>query len=161
MAYSSVLFTGKFTNLHQGFEELHEASSVDDPAYAAKTAREYVDRASDWIERHQNTPFFIFRHLFDPHDSFEPRSPYDAVWADPAKKEQHEQQLDQIRPHIKNPLLKVFGMPAKNEIEAAGIEPEEFVGHDIDWYDGSILGMDAEVGRLMCHLRQLGLEDSV
>ncbi len=161
VAYSSVLFTGKFTNLHQGFQELHEASSVDDPAYAAKTAREYIDRASQWIERHQDTPFFMFLHVFDPHDPFEPRSPYDAVWADPEKKEHHEQQLNQIRPHIKNGLLRAFGMPAKDEIEAAGIDPDEFVGHDIDWYDGSILGMDAEVGRLMRHLRRLGLEEKV
>jgi len=66
VAYSSILFTGKFTNLHQGFEELHESTSVDDPAYAAKTAREYVDRAVAWIERHPDTPFFMFLHVFDP-----------------------------------------------------------------------------------------------
>jgi arylsulfatase A-like enzyme len=161
VAYSSVLFTGKFSNLHQGFEELHEASSVDDSAYAAKTAREYVDRASDWISRHQDTPFFMFMHVFDPHDPFEPRTPYDAVWADPSKKVHYEQQLSQIRPHIKNPRTRRFGMPAKDEIESAGIDPEEFVGHDIDWYDGSILGMDSALDRLMRHLRQLGLEDKV
>jgi arylsulfatase A-like enzyme len=134
---------------------------VDDPAHVAKTAREYVDRASEWIDRHQDTPFFMFLHLFDPHDPFEPRSPYDAVWADPTKKEHHEEQLKQIRPHIKDPLLQAFGMPAKAEIEAAGLDPQEFVGHDVDWYDGSILGMDAEVGRIIRRLRQLGLEDKV
>ncbi len=161
VAYSSVPFTGRYTNLHQGFEELHEASSVEDPAHVAKTAREYVDRASDWIDRHQDTPFFMFLHVFDPHDPFEPRSPYDAVWADPSKKEHHENQLDQIRPHIDDPILKAFGMPTKAEMEAAGVNPREFVGHDVDWYDGSILGMDAEIGRLVRHLRQRGLEGKV
>ncbi len=161
VAYSSVQFTGKFSNMHQGFEELHEFSSVDDPAHVAKTAREYVDRASEWIDRHDDAPFFMFLHLFDPHDPFEPRSPYDAVWADPAKKEYHEQQLTQIRPHIENPTLRAFGMPAKAEMEAAGVNPEEFVAHDVDWYDGSILGMDAEVGRLIRYLHQQGLEDKV
>jgi hypothetical protein len=83
VAYSSVMFTGRYTNMHQGFEELYEASSVEDPAHVAKTAQEYVDRASDWIDRHQDAPFFMFLHVFDLHDPFEPRSPYDAVWADP------------------------------------------------------------------------------
>lgn len=161
VAYSSVQFTGKFSNMHQGFEELHESSSANEPGYAAKTAREYVDRASEWIDRHQDTPFFMFLHVFDPHDPFEPRSPYDAVWADPSKKEHHEEQLKQIKPHIKDPLLQAFGMPAAAEIEAAGIDPHEFVDHDVDWYDGSIVGMDAEVGRLVGRLRQLGLEDKV
>ena len=161
VAYSSVLFTGKFSNLHQGFEELHEATSVDDPAYPAKTAREFVDRAVEWIGRHRETPFFMFLHVFDPHDPFEPRSPYDAMWADPAKKEHHEEQLNEIRKHIKDPLLGAFGMPMREEIIAAGVDPDEFVGHDMDWYDGSIRGMDAEMGRLLGYLREVGLEGKV
>jgi arylsulfatase A-like enzyme len=52
-------------------------------------------------------------------------------------------------------------MPSKAEIEKAGFSPDEFVNHDKDWYDGSILGMDAEVGRLIRHLRRLGLEEKV
>jgi arylsulfatase A-like enzyme len=57
--------------------------------------------------------------------------------------------------------MKAFGMPAKAEMEKAGVAPEEFVNHDKDWYDGSILGMDAELGRLVRTLRRLGLEDKI
>jgi arylsulfatase A-like enzyme len=35
------------------------------------------------------------------------------------------------------------------------------VGHDRDWYDGSIRGMDAELGRLVERLRALGLDREV
>ncbi len=161
VSYSSVLFTGKFTNLQQGFEELHESTSVSDPKYTAKTARAFVDRASEWIGRHRDTPFFLFLHVFDPHDPFEPRSPYDKLWADPSKKEKHESELGKIRKGIENPLLRTFGMPNRAEIEKAGVDPAEFVGHDKDWYDGSIRGMDSEIGRLVESLRQLGLEDKV
>jgi arylsulfatase A-like enzyme len=161
VSYSSVLFTGKFTNLQQGFEELHESTSADDPQYRAKTARIFVDRASEWIGRHRDTPFFMFLHVFDPHDPFEPRPPYDRVWADPSKKDKHVENLNKIRKVIENPLLRAFGMPTKAEIEKAGIDPNAFVSHDKDWYDGSIRGMDAEVGRLVGHLRQLGLEKEV
>ncbi len=44
-------------------------------------------------------------------------------------------------------------------MENAGINPQEFVAYNIDQYDGSIRGMDAEIGRLLERLRQLGLED--
>ena len=158
VAYSSVLFTGKFTNLHQGFEELHESTSTDDKAYPAKTAREYVDRAVEWIERHPDTPFFMFLHVFDPHDPFLPRAPYDTIWADATKKEHHEQQLEDLRKVIDDPLMKAFGMPTRSEMEKGGVDPAEFVSHDKDWYDGSIRGMDAEVARLIERLRTLGIE---
>jgi arylsulfatase A-like enzyme len=161
VAYSSVLFTGKFTNLHQGFEELHEMGSVQDPRYSAKTARAYVDRASNWIERHRDTPFFMFLHVFDPHDPFEPREPYSSLWADPQKKAEHEKQLAAIRKVIQDPLLQMFGMPNRAEMEKAGVDPAEFVNYDKDWYDGSIRGMDVEIGRLLERVRQLGLEDKV
>jgi arylsulfatase A-like enzyme len=161
VAYSSVLFTGKFTNLHQGFEELHESVSVEEPRYTSKTARAFVDRATAWIERHRDTPFFMFLHVFDPHDPFEPRSPYEKLWADPSKKEEHEKKREQVRKVIQDPLLRLFGMPTREEMEKAGVDAESFVAYDKDWYDGSIVGMDAEIGRLLERLRQLGLEDKV
>ena len=50
---SSVLFTGQFTNLHQGFEELHEDGSLPTPG-SSKTAREFVDRLPGWLETHRD-----------------------------------------------------------------------------------------------------------
>ena len=56
LSFSSILFTGRFTNLHQGFEELHEAESTLGRAGPAggtsKTAREYVDRAAERPAEH-------------------------------------------------------------------------------------------------------------
>ena len=83
VGYSSVLFTGQFTNLHQGFEEFHEGGSVDDGP-SSKTAREYVSRLADWLESHREVPFSAYLHIFDPHDPFEPREPYATRWADAA-----------------------------------------------------------------------------
>jgi len=160
VSYSSVLFTGKFTNLHQGFEELHESTSANDGEYPAKTARTFVDRATAWIERHGDTPFFMFLHVFDPHDPFEPRPPYDALWADPEEKEQHEQNVEAVAKVIEDPLMRQFHMPNRAELEKAGIDPDEYVAYDKDWYDGSIRGMDAEVARLIERLRSMGLEQT-
>jgi arylsulfatase A-like enzyme len=158
LSLSSVLFTGQFTNLHQGFEELHEDGSFSEPG-SSKTSREYVDRLAEWLTRHRDGPFFAFLHVFDPHDPFEPRRPYDALWADPAKKAEHVEQLETVRKVIKDPLLRLFGMPTRDELVQAGLDAQAFMEHDRDWYDGSIRGMDAEIGRLMQTLQRLGLAD--
>ena len=158
VSYSSVLFTGRFTNLHQGFEELHESGSVRDPG-SSKTARQYVDRLSEWLKDHRTVPFFAFLHVFDPHDPYEPYRPYNSMWADPARKEEHQKNLEKVRKVIADPLMRRFGMPSRDELVAAGIDPKEYISRDIDWYDGSIRGLDVEIGRLQERLRGLGLAD--
>jgi arylsulfatase A-like enzyme len=103
VSFASNLFTGQFTNLHQGFEELHEDGSLPEVG-SSKTSREYVDRLARWLERHRDAPFFAFVHLYDPHDPFEPRPPYNGLWADAGKKEQHEKDLRAVRAVIQEPL---------------------------------------------------------
>jgi arylsulfatase A-like enzyme len=50
-------------------------------------------------------------------------------------------------------------MPSREDLKKAGFDPDAYVGYDRDWYDGSIRGMDAELGRLQERLRGLGLDD--
>lgn len=160
LALSSVLFTGQFTNLHQGYEELHESGSTETPS--PKTARVYVDRIDEWLQVHRDVPFFIYLHVFDPHDPhdpYEPYRPYDSLWADPAHKEEHEEQLDSVREVIDDGLRRTFGMPTRAELEQVEVDPDEFIGYDQGWYDGSIRAMDVEMGRLVERLHGLGLDE--
>ena len=158
VSFSSVAFTGKLSNLHQGYEELHEAASINrEPDYGSKTAREYVDRATGWIERHQDTPFFMYLHVFDPHARYEPRPRYNTAWADAAGKEKHE--ADRAKA-IKD-LRRSGSLPHREDLEKAGIDPKEWVKYEEGWYDGSIRGMDAELGRFMQRLEELGLKDDI
>jgi arylsulfatase A-like enzyme len=158
---SSVMFTGQFTNLHQGFEELHELTSVADSGgpYSSKTSREYVDRTADWIDRHKDEPFFIYLHVFDPHSPYEPRRPYDTIWADPSKREEHLRQREALRKTIVSPFHRGRGMATRDEMIKAGVEPAAYIAYDKDWYDSSIRGMDVEIARLMERLRVAGLDD--
>jgi len=157
LSFSSIMFTGKFTNLHRGFEAVHEDSSLPDRD-SSKTARVYVDRLLPWLEAHRDVPFFVFLHVADPHDPYRPYPPYDTLWADPARREEHERQNKEVRKFISAPLLKAFGMPTRQELEKAGFDADAYVSHDRDWYDGSIRAMDAEIGRLVERLRALGLD---
>ena len=158
LSFSSILFTGKFTNLHQGFEELHEATSVSDEI-AAKTARTYVDRLLPWLERHREDPFFVFLHLFDPHDPYEPHPPYDTAFFDPSVRAEHEEEMERVRGFIADPLLSAFLMPTREELEQAGVDADRFIARQVDWYDGSIRGFDSELARLLERLAELGLDE--
>jgi arylsulfatase A-like enzyme len=155
LSMSSFAFTGQFTNLHQGFQEMHEGTSITQNPN--KTAREYVDRLLPWLDQHKSVPFFVFLHLTDPHDPYKPYPPYDRMWADPDHAEAHEADLDKAREVMTQPLMRAFGMPTREEMLEAGLDPEEFINYDTDWYDGSIRAMDAEMGRMVEHLKSIGL----
>lgn len=162
VSYSSVMFTGLGTNLHQGYEELHERTSVDTgPQYFSKTAREYVDRAGEWLEQHRDAPFFMYLHVFDPHSPYEPRRPWDTMWADASKREEHVKQFDALKKVIANPFMADRGMATREEMLKADVEPSAYLAHEKDWYDGSIRGLDAELTRLFDRLRTLRLDRDV
>jgi arylsulfatase len=155
--FSSVIFVGKFTNLHQGFEELHEAASLPD-VKSSKTARDYVDRFSVWLEAHRDVPFFVLLHVSDPHDPYKPPPPYDTLFAAAGGAEEHERQFKVVKNYITDPLMKQFNMPSRKELEKAGLDADAYVDFERAWYDGSIRGLDAEMARLRERLASLGLD---
>ncbi len=96
LSMSSGLFTGRFTNLHQGFEEVQENGSIKGELRNSKTTRVFVDRLLPWLEAHKDVPFFVFLHLQDPHDPYRPNPPYDTMWADRTGEAEHERQASEV-----------------------------------------------------------------
>jgi arylsulfatase A-like enzyme len=158
LSFSSVAFTGQFTNLHQGFEELHESESTAGRPRSSKTAREFVDRFVDWLDGHRDVRVFAYLHFFDPHSPYEPNPPFDTLWADPKGREEYLRQLEALKKVVADAFLAQRGMATPEELARAGIDEEAFLRYSKDWYDGSIRGMDTEIGRLVERLRELGLE---
>src|SRR5258708_28068692 len=66
LSMSSGLFTGRFTNLHKGFEEVQENGSIKGDQRTSKTARVYVDRLLPWLAAHPEAPFFLLLPRQDP-----------------------------------------------------------------------------------------------
>ena len=157
-ATSSVPFTGRLSNLQQGFEVFLESSSLPplEPS-ASKTAGFFVDRLVSWIEAHQDTPFFALLHVFDPHSPFEPASPYESPWMTADEAAAHRDDMARVRPEIRDPLLRWHALPTRDELDRAGIDPATYVAHEKAWYDASIRAMDAEIGHLRERLEALGL----
>jgi arylsulfatase A-like enzyme len=170
-ATSSVPFTGKLTNLQQGVEVLHEASSLVEDSGAdaivagaaadstSKTARQFVDRLLPWLEAHRDVPFFAFLHVFDPHSPFEPYPPYDRLWLDAEAIARHRENMEKVTAQIDYPFFKVQALPTRAELERSGVDPETYLDAERAWYDASIRGLDVELGRLLERLRELGLGD--
>jgi arylsulfatase A-like enzyme len=163
LGFSAIPFTGKMTNLHQGFEEFEETSLdiATGGTIEAKTARRYADRLLDWLDRHRDVPFFALLHVEDPHSPYVAPRPHDLLWAEPGDPERLAQMTEQVRPHIRHPLLGQFGMPTRGELDAAGIDAETFVRIEHDAYDALIRHTDAEIGRIVDRLAELGLSDRV
>jgi arylsulfatase A-like enzyme len=159
LSFSSVSFTGQFTNLHQGYEELHESESTVGRAgpRGSKTSREFVDRFVEWLDDHHDVPFFAYLHFFDPHSPYEPNRPYDTLWADPKGREEYLRQQEAVKKFVADPFLAGRGMATRDELVKAGIDPVAFIRYSKDWYDGSIRGMDAELARLVERLQERGL----
>jgi arylsulfatase A-like enzyme len=159
VSFASVPFTGQFTNLHQGFEELHEDASLPPGPRRTKSAREYVDRAIAWLEQHRDVPFFMYLHFFDPHSPYEPFPPYNTMWADPAKRDEHLRNEEAVKKVIGDPAMAGRAMATRDEVVDAGVDPEVWLRYVRDWYDGSIRGMDAEIARFVERLNALALLD--
>jgi len=158
-SFASNGFTGRATNLHQGFEEVYESGAFHNPG--SKTARPVVDRAIDWIERHADSPYFLYLSVLDPHSDFEPRAPYNTMWADAAGKEAHEEQRKKALDHAKakDETRQFNELPKAEDLEATGTDLAAWMDYEKGWYDGSIRGMDAELGRLLERLRSLGIAE--
>lgn len=160
LALTSIPFVGKFSSMHQGFEELHESGSLDRGGgpLRPKTARLAVDRLLPWLTEHRDVPFYVLLHVADPHSPFKPEPPYHTLFAAPAWQAEHERNMEAVKPFIKNVNMRPRSMPRREELVAAGIDPETWIAREKDWYDGSIRAMDAEIDRVVERLRELGLD---
>ena len=150
---SSVIFSGKLSNLHQGVDVFHERASIGELDHStSKTARTYVDRFLEWAGDHSDVPFFAFIHAFDPHSPFEPYAPYDALWSTTDGAAEHERGNELWEGRMND-------LPTQVQMDSTDVDQELYVQHEKDWYDGSIRAMDVEVARLMEGLEQLGIAD--
>ena len=124
LSLTSIPFVGKFSNMHQGFEELYEPGAYPEAQTGSqKSARAQVDRLLPWLDAHRDTPFFVLLHVRDPHSPHRPYPPYDTMWSDPARAAEHARQLEVVRPLIKNPNMRPRGMPSRADLVEAGLDP--------------------------------------
>ena len=72
-------FDRGFDTYDAGF---HSRQSGEDRYHSVERRAEVVvDHALTWIRRHPQGPFFVWIHLYDPHDPYDPPPPFNARYA--------------------------------------------------------------------------------
>jgi len=66
-----------FDTYDDRFQEVHKIGDLSE-----RKGDETTRMARDWLEGHQDKPFFLFVHFYDPHDPYEPPEPFASQWKD-------------------------------------------------------------------------------
>ncbi len=80
---SSFVLDAQF-GLDQGFDTYND-HFVEPVPFSDRNERrggEASRFASAWLEKHQNEPFFLFLHYYDPHFPYDPPEPFASAFAD-------------------------------------------------------------------------------
>ena len=96
-----------------------------------------IDLALAWIEGRRNRPWLCFVHAMDVHQPYSPPPPYDTMFAERS-------------------YTEIEGYPPKIEDLRAKAPTDAMRKALLDQYDGSIASMDAQLGRMLDRLKELG-----
>lgn len=117
---------------------------VEDSYHRASTANRVTDRAIRWLDEQKGkpAPFFLFAHYFDVHyDYAPPEERYAARFWPGGQRPRINGDDFFTRPDVN---------PSMSAADLAGVK---------SYYDGEILWVDEQVGRLLKRLDELGLRD--
>ena len=84
--YATAAFVGAFVldskfGLSQGFDHYYDDFDLSQyenisPGYIQRTGDQVVSQAVRWLDNNLQSPFFVWVHLYDPHDLYTPPEPY-------------------------------------------------------------------------------------
>jgi arylsulfatase A-like enzyme len=102
---------------------------------ARKRATQVTDATLRWVEKNADVPFFAFLNYFDVHDPYLPPAPYRTKFAT-----------------MENPGGRINDYVQRMRPR---MTPEQLQG-EIDAYDGGLVYVDMEIGRLLGELERRG-----
>ena len=141
--YTTVAFTDGGViagekGFYQGFDLFSDGVSFQNPR-PAETAKLVVDQTLNWLDVHQDAPFFLFMHTFEIHDVYQPPEPFLGMFGPP------------------DPAV-IY--PAKRGNMKGNMPSKENAHLAIARYDEGIAYTDNELGRLFTYLKENGLTDN-
>lgn len=107
-----------------------------------------TDRALSYARELRDEPLFMFIHYWDPHTPYGPRPPYDTMHYRPGSGPIDLAEVRAIRPEYYDVFL--------GDMQLA--EPDDYA-YVVAQYDGEISQVDAQIGRLVSGLGELGRWD--
>ena len=109
-----------------------------------RRAAEVTDAAISWLQRHHRSPLFLWIHYYDPHTPYEPPAEYESLHA----------------PQAPRNFKKDWTTWSNSEKERL-IGDRTLRDHMNALYDAEISYTDAEIGRLLAALHDLGKSDNL
>jgi arylsulfatase A-like enzyme len=136
----SHLFVDERRGFAQGFDHFDESAVLGEKAI---TSQQLTDAALNYLEKNGDDPFFLFLHYFDPHYEYRDHEPWDFADAYTGPLTQNPDQMD---------------------IETLRAKRSDFAPQDTqylrDLYDEEIAYTDKQLGRLLDHLKETGLDQN-
>ena len=123
--------------LYGRFKRGFDAAEVD-----RKNATALTDAALTWLEGASSGPFFLYMQYMDLHQPIEPPEPYFSYFKVAEGGERGKQHTD-------------WSYGRQTDLE--DLEFRRFRAHRLALYDGALRYVDAEIGRLLNRLEELGI----
>lgn len=133
-AFVSAVVLDERYGISQGFETYEDNFGK----YNQQTAGNTLAKTVSWLKNHNNDPFFLFVHFYDPHTPYYAPDPFRKKFQAPNRPQPPELEFLQ-NPGQYTPVL------VKQVIAA---------------YDASVAYADWAVGKLLHRLEQLGLDEN-
>ena len=145
-AFFNVVYMDADFGFHRGFDHFDCEGLTS--RLSLRRADETVDECISWLNSlPPEKPFLAAVHFYDPHISYNPPAPWDALFADPAYRGPYGPEWGEV------PQLKAVNS-GDSVIPPAGLE------NLIGLYDGELAFTDAHLGRLFAYLRRRGLDSN-
>jgi arylsulfatase A-like enzyme len=109
-----------------------------------------TDRGLRFVEDYRRQPFLLFLHLWDPHTPYGPPPPYDTMHYQPSPDDPKLSDIIALAPEYYTAFLA--DMKLRHPDDYAWVVAQ---------YDGEISYADAQIGRVVAHLKQLNLWDDM
>ncbi len=144
----TVPYVGRKFGLGQGFQEL---SVIEEKTERGAQAVEVTRRGCAYLAAHRDSPFFLFLHYFDVHAPYTPPAPYDRMYYDGDERAGGEP----ILPFLLSGANQTPKQPGMYDW-LAGVTDLQF---GVRQYAAAVSFVDAELGRVLACLQELGLYD--
>jgi len=126
---------------NQGFEIYDDGSPCRRGYYEISS---YISKLLRWLESVKSRKFFLFIHVYDVHEPYNPPSPYSDLYTKGRCEGKHLRTSKGIK---------------TGKLDASKLTPEE-IDYIIAVYDGGINYVDDQLGKIFKKLNQLGIADN-
>jgi arylsulfatase A-like enzyme len=149
--------------------------AVDDADYGRRTPSTWVtDQIVEWVRAQGDAPLFVFAHYYDVHADYASMPAYESLFVTPyegpADGTGWQLQIENFDPrHLAycaeehDPRYCRFGSTEKPRIVGTDTTRVGFDAADVrhleELYDAGVRQLDAEIGRLLAKLDDLGVTD--